>query len=251
VLQPGYLPWLGFFEQMRRADVFVYYDDVPYDTHGWRNRNRIKTAQGPRWLTVPVRHHGLGRPRILDVEIDNRTPWARKHVESLRQAYARAAHVSDGLPALQAVLERPWQRLVDLDIALAGVLASAFGITTRVVRSSSLDLNGERSERLVRICQQLGATTYFSGAAARSYLDVPLFERHSIEVEWQQFVHPSYPQQHGDFVSHLSAVDLLLNCGPHSRAVLGSPVPVQINVEQPLRRGGPSGPPLVKPEQAL
>jgi hypothetical protein len=223
---------------------------VPYDTHGWRNRNRIKTAQGPRWLTVPVRHHGLGRPRILEVEIDNGTPWARKHVESLRQAYARAPHASDGLPALQAVLERPWQRLVDLDIAVAEVLASALAISTRVVRSSSLGVNGERSERLVRICQQFGATTYVSGAAARSYLDVPLFERHSIEVEWQQFVHPAYPQQHGEFVSHLSAVDLLLNCGPDSPAVLGAPAPLPIDVEQPTSRGGPSGPPVVKLEQA-
>ena len=250
MLQPGYLPWLGFFDQMRRADVFVYYDDVPYDTHGWRNRNRIKTAHGPRWLTVPVRHHGLGRPRILDVEIDNRTPWARKHVESLRQAYARAAHVSDGLPALQAVLERPWHRLVDLDIALADVLASALAITTPVVRSSSLGVDGERSERLLRICQQLGATTYFSGAAARTYLDVQLFERHSIRVEWQRFSHPTYPQQHGEFVSHLSAVDLLLNCGHGSRTVMGAPAPAPIDVERPMSRGGPSGPPFVKREQA-
>ena len=90
VLQPGYLPWLGFFDQFRRADVFVYYDDVQYDKHGWRNRNRIKTQQGPQWLTVPVRHSGLELPRILDVVIDGRTTWARKHVMSIRQAYARA-----------------------------------------------------------------------------------------------------------------------------------------------------------------
>src|SRR4029450_8855945 len=93
VLQPGYLPWLGFFDQMRRADVFVYYDDVQYDTHGWGNRNRIKTRQGPLWLTVPVRHSGLSKPRILDVAIDARTNWARKHVASIRQAYAAAPFV--------------------------------------------------------------------------------------------------------------------------------------------------------------
>ena len=90
ILQPGYLPWLGFFDQMRRADVFVYYDDVQYDTHGWRNRNRIKTQRGPLWLTVPVRHSGLSKPRILDVAIDTRANWAKKHLASIRQAYAAA-----------------------------------------------------------------------------------------------------------------------------------------------------------------
>ncbi len=114
VLQPGYLPWLGFFDQLSRADVFVYYDDVQYDKHGWRNRNRIKTQSGPQWLTVPVLHHGRGLPRILDAEIDRRQPWARKHVASLRQAYARAGAAARYLPELEELLCRPWDRLVDL-----------------------------------------------------------------------------------------------------------------------------------------
>src|SRR5262249_35075232 len=80
VLQPGYLPWLGFFDQMRRSDVFVYYDDGQFDKHGWRNRNRIKSPAGPLWLSVPVLHHGRGQPRIVDAEIDTRTAWARKHI---------------------------------------------------------------------------------------------------------------------------------------------------------------------------
>ena len=226
MLQPGYLPWLGFFDQMRRADVFVYLDDVQYDTHGWRNRNRVKTHQGPTWLTVPIRHGGLGLPQILDVTIDNRRPWARKHVATLRQAYARAPYLEDYLPPLAGVLTRPWQRLVDLDLALAGALASLLGIERRVERASRLGLGGERSERLLRLCQHFGARTYLSGDAAASYLDVGLFEQHGIGVEWQRFEHPVYPQQHGAFVSHLSVVDLLFNCGPSSRRVLeGGSVP--------------------------
>src|SRR2546428_2852818 len=100
ILQPGYLPWIGFFDQMRRADVFVYYDDVQYDKHGWRNRNRIKTQTGPLWLTVPVHHSGLGQPSILQVEIDARVPWARKHLASIRQAYAAAPFLEQYLPPL-------------------------------------------------------------------------------------------------------------------------------------------------------
>jgi hypothetical protein len=214
ILQPGYLPWLGFFDQLHRADTFVYYDDVQYDKHGWRNRNRIKTQSGSLWLTVPVRHGGGGGfPRILDVEIDTRTPWARKHITSIRQAYARAPFLGKYLPPLEELLQRKWERLVDLDMACAALMAEWFGLRRRVERSSALNISGDRSERLVNICRSLGASKYVSGEAAQSYLDVPLFERHGVCVEWQQYVHPVYPQLHTGFISHLSALDLLLNCG--------------------------------------
>jgi hypothetical protein len=220
VLQPGYLPWLGFFDQLRRADVFVYYDDVQFDTHGWRNRNRIKTQAGAQWLTVPVRHGGLGLPLVKDVEIDARTPWARKHVASLRQAYARAPHVADYLPSLVEVLERKWERLVDLDLAVVELIRGWLGLDRRMVRASELGIDGHRSERLVRICRHFGARSYYSGAAARAYLDVDLFHRDGIRVDWQDFAHPVYPQLHGDFVPYLSIVDLVFNCGAASMAVL-------------------------------
>ena len=213
VLQPGYLPWLGFFDQRRRADVFVYYDDVPYDRHGWRNRNRIKTQHGPLWLTVPVRHGGNGGRPMLDVEIDGRTPWARKHLASVRQAYARAPFLGRYLPALEELLQRKWERIVDLDVACADLMAHWFGLQRRIERSSGLGIGGERSERLVNICRHFGASRYLSGAAAEAYLDVGLFERSGILVEWQRYAHPVYPQLHGEFVPYLSALDLLFNCG--------------------------------------
>jgi hypothetical protein len=223
VLQPGYLPWLGFFDQLRRADVFVYYDDVQYDTHGWRNRNRIKTQHGPLWLTVPVRHSGLSKPRILDVEIDSRTNWAKKHAASIRQAYAGAPFTKQYVPALEEVLMRSWERLVDLDLAVAALMAAWLGAQPRVERASALGIAGGQSERLVSICRHFGATSYLTGNAARDYLDVALFEANGIAVSWQEFSHPVYPQLHGEFVPYLSALDLLLNCGVESRAVLEGP----------------------------
>jgi hypothetical protein len=217
VLQPGYLPWLGFFDQVRRADVFIYYDDVQYDKHGWRNRNRVKTQDGAQWLTVPVRHSGGGGfPRIIDVEIDNRTPWARKHVATLRQAYARAPFLRQYLPELEDLLQRRWDRLVDLDLACAAMIAGWLGLRPRFERSSALHIGGERSARLVDICRRFGAATYVSGDAAEAYLDVDLFRRSGMAVEWQRYAHPTYPQLHGDFVPYLSAIDLLFNCGDES-----------------------------------
>lgn len=221
VLQPGYLPWLGFFDQLRRSDVFVYYDDVQFDKHGWRNRNRIKAPSGePHWLTVPVRHKGLGFPRIVDVEIDNRTPWARKHVGTLRQFYADAPFLSRYLPELAEVLERRWERLVDLDLAVVDLIRRWLGMDRKILRSSELGVSGERSERLLALCRHVGADRYVSGDAARTYLDTALFERDGVDIVWHRYRHPVYRQQHGPFVPYLSIVDLLFNCGDESGAIL-------------------------------
>lgn len=222
VLQPGYLPWLGFFDQMQRADVFVYYDDVQFDKHGWRNRNRVKAPDGtPHWLTVPVLHSGRNWPAILEVEIDNRTPWARKHVGTLRQFYHKAPHLQRYLPGLEEVLERRWTLLVDLDLAVAELICGWLGLARRTLRASALGIPGKQSDRLLALCQHVGARRYLSGNAAKDYLDTELLARNGIEVEWQDYVHPIYPQQHGDFVPHLSIVDLLFNCGEESTAILG------------------------------
>jgi hypothetical protein len=219
-LQPGYLPWLGFFDQMRRADVFVYYDDVQFDKHGWRNRNRVKAPHGPYWLTVPVRLSGFGKPLIKDVEIDRTAPWVRKHVGTIKQFYRSAPYLRRYLPELEDVLGRTWERLIDLNLAVAALLCRWLGIASVMALSSRLGIEGERSERLVALCRHFGATRYLSGDAARSYLRVDLFERDGIAVEWQNYAHPTYPQQHGPFVPYLSALDLVLNCGDESATIL-------------------------------
>jgi hypothetical protein len=222
VLQPGYLPWLGFFDQMQRSDVFVYYDDVQFDKHGWRNRNRVKGPDGaPHWLTVPVLHSGRNWPAILEVEIEPRSPWARKHVGTLRQFYFKAPFLGRYLPALEEMLERPWTRLVDLDLAVTGLICGWLGLERRTLRASELGITGKQSERLLALCQHVGATRYLSGSSAKNYLDTELFSRHGIEVERQDYVHHVYPQQHGDFVPYLSIVDLLFNCGEESATTLG------------------------------
>jgi hypothetical protein len=221
VLQPGYLPWLGFFDQMQSADVFVLYDDVQFDKHGWRNRNRIKCARGLQWLTVPVRQHG--KPRIADVEVDATKTWARKHIASIRQCYAGAPHLEPYVTQLESVLTQPWRLLVDLDEAVIALLAGWLELDTTMARSSEIAPAGDRNERLVALCRHFGADRYRSGAAARAYVNVELFEREGIEVEWQNLDHPVYPQLHGEFVSHLSALDLILNCGEESAGTLAAP----------------------------
>ena len=222
VLQPGYLPWLGYFDQMRRADIFVHLDDVQFDKHGWRNRNQVKGPKGASWLTVPILHSGRFGQSILDVEIDSRRDWQRKHVATLQQFYARAPFIKEIIPQLNPLLEKPWNRLVDLDLAAIDWLALTLGISTPRFRSSELGITGERSERLLSLCHHFGATRYLSGSAARDYLDVDKFSKAGVEVQWHDYTHPAYRQQHGSFVSYLSTIDLLLNEGPASINILSS-----------------------------
>lgn len=220
ILQPGFLPWLGFFDQMLRCDVFVYYDDVQFDKHGWRNRNRIKAPSGPLWITIPVLHSGKQGQRIVDAEIDNNKGWGRKMIATIRQNYARAPHLARYLLELEQVLAGPWRFLADLDLAVADLMCRWFDIRRPVFRSSTLGIEGDKSGRLLSICRHFSATKYLSGNAAQDYLDVGLFQDAGIAVEWQNYHHPTYPQLHGEFVPYLSALDLVLNVGSNSIFIL-------------------------------
>lgn len=221
VLQPGYLPWLGFFDQMRRADVFVYYDDVQFDKNGWRNRNRVKSPAGQyHWLTVPVIQSGRSEQRIDEVEIDNRAAWPRKHLGTIAQFYGAAPHRRRYLPQLEELLTRPWESLVELDIATTALLCEWLGLACSPIRSSELDVSGDPTGRLVGLCRHFGADRYLSGSSGRDYLDVPAFEHEGVDVVWQDYHHPEYPQLHGEFLPYLSVLDLLLNCGEQSLEII-------------------------------
>lgn len=221
ILQPGYIPWLGFFEQMHKCDIFVLYDDVQYDKHGWRNRNRIKTANGIQWLTVPV-SVSLSEPAIVrEVRIDNSTNWRKKHLQSIRQNYSKAPFYRDHIGLFEEALTAEWELLVDLDIYIIEKLATMLGISTRMVRSSELDIpRGDKVERLVDICRIFNADTFYEGAAGRDYIDTDLFARQGIGVEFQDYVHPVYQQLYGQFVPYLSIIDLLFNHGDESLSIL-------------------------------
>ena len=214
VLQPSYLPWLGYLDQIARSDAFIFYDDVQFDKNGWRNRNRIRnrSSEGCGWLTVPVRLSSHF-PKIIEVEIDTRVPWQRKHLATLASEYARAPF-HERLIDFTDFFKRPYHSLADAAIDSVRALMKGFKIATPLYRSSQLGLEGDRNTRLLNLCKHFGATHYLSGVAARTYLDVPLFKNNGITVEWQSYEHPTYPQRYEPFISHLSAIDALLNVGP-------------------------------------
>jgi len=215
ILQPGYLPWLGFFEQMSRCDVFVYLDDVQYTKNDWRNRNRIKTKDGIQWLTVPVSYK-FGQ-KIRDVAINNTYPWKRKHIHALRMWYGKSKFFSVYSEEIEQILKREWTYIVDLDIEVTRWLMKKLGITTKTILSSGLSIDIKNQQyRLVEICQALGCDYFYEGKSGQNYIDIEFFKAHGITIEFQDYQHPQYPQLWGEFVPYLSAIDLLFNVGSES-----------------------------------
>ncbi len=220
VHQPQYLPWLGYFDKMDRVDCFVLLDDAQFEKNEWQNRNRIKTATGWQWLTVPVLHRFP--QRIAEVRIHDAAPWRRKHLQALIGNYGGAPDFETHRPFLEELYAREWRLLLDVALAALAYLAGALGVTTKLVLASTLGLpEGARAtERLVAICRALGADTYLSGAGGHEYLEVERFERDGVRVVFQAFECPVYPQRFGAFEPNLSVVDLLFNCGRRSLDVL-------------------------------
>ena len=223
ILQPGYLPWLGFFDQMFRADVFVVFDDVQYTPRDWRSRNRIKTPDGVLWLTVPVRAKGARDKLIKDVEIDNEQNWQRLHLKSLKTFYRKSKYFDEIISTVIDIYEKKYRFLIDVDLDFILKAREYMSISTKTVLSSSLNSTGQRDEKLLSICRILDATHYLSGAIAQNYLREDIFADQGVVVEWQNYLHPYYNQlwlkRHG-FISHLSVLDLLFNHGKDSLDII-------------------------------
>lgn len=219
--QPNYLPWAGLFFKLGQADVWVIADDVQYTSQGLVNRNRIRTPAGWQWLSVPVLSRGRGPQRIDEVETDPASTWRRKHWKALQCNYRRAPYFALHAPFLEAVYSREWPRLLDLNLELCFYMMRQFGITLELRRSSQQELRQERTARLVDMTLACGCDVYLAGGgASREYLEEEAFSCAGVECRFSDFAHPVYPQCWPGFEPNMTALDLLLNCGPDSRRVL-------------------------------
>ncbi len=225
ILQSCYLPWKGYFDIIGSVDVFVVYDDVQYSKNHWHNRNLVKTQHGPKWLTVPVSKSSGSFQNIEDVRLPS--PFLEKHWQIIEQSYARAQHFSTMAPQLKQLFEHAEQfrSLSELNLQFLRGIAGMLGFTTKFVLSRDLVGRGTRTERLVAICQELGADRYLSGPAAKAYLEEEQFAAAGIGVRWMDYSgYPAYPQLHGDFEHSLSIIDLILNTGYQARQYMKAPV---------------------------
>ncbi|MDY0042495.1 MAG: WbqC family protein [Desulforhabdus sp.] len=237
ILQPSFLPWLGYYEQMVLADVFVHFDDVQFTRQDWRSRNRLKSPAGIKVVAVPVQKHEFSKTLINEIRVVNGQPWNRKLLKQIRAWYAKAEYFDDYFSAFQEILEIRFERLVDLNYALNDLLRNILCIDTPQYLSSEIPNKSEdRNMKIIDICRHHGADLLYEGQSGQNFMDLDMFRRNGDRVVFQEYRHKPYPQLWGSFESHLSVLDLLLNCGLRSRdIILSSPSPVFLTESKGLR----------------
>ena len=209
--QPAYLPWPGYFDKIARSDLFVYLDSVQYEKNSFINRNRIKTSQGSHWLTIPVATKGHFSSTLAHTLIDSNAAWRRKHVKALEHAYSKAPAYGQFMPFVSQLISSEELNLSDYLYHHLISWCCLLGIGTPIIRASTLSLSGSKSDLILDLCRQLGASRYLSGVHGRSYLSADDFTASGIEIDYQDYAPPVYAQLWGDFLPGLSMVDLCMN----------------------------------------
>lgn len=217
--QPQYLPWLGYFDKIDQADIFVFLDNVQFKKNEWQNRNKIKTADGWQWLTVPVLHK---YPQLINgVEINYAVRWQHKHRQAIVSNYRKApcydylAGFVDHLSNLRC------QYLSELNIDLIRNLVELLGINTPLYVASQLgEFPADPDDRIIGIAKYFGADTYLAGSGGKDYMNLDKYEKKGVKVIFQEFNHPTYRQLFGDFEENTSVIDLILNFGENSLKIL-------------------------------
>lgn len=223
VMQPTFLPWLGYFDLIDQANIFVFLDDVGFSKQSWHQRNRIKTANGVIWLTVPVLTRGSAEQRINEVKINLVSNDREKHLKTIIQAYKKAPFYKSYIDELSEILNRKYVLLVDLNIDLINLFCKSMNIKTNLIKSSQLTIQGHKVDRLINICKTLNADVYLSTPGSKAYIDENnLFIPNHIDLKYHDYKHPLYNQLHGEFVPYLSVLDLLFCEGQQSMNIIRS-----------------------------
>jgi hypothetical protein len=217
IIQSCYIPWRGFFDLIGRCDEYVVYDRAQFVKRHWHNRNRIKTAAGCEWLTIPVISKGRYDQPIDAVEVSE--SWADKHWRAVELSYRRAQHFEAYAGTVRGWYERVAKErlLTEINLIFFVEIAKFLGIATRIVRDTVYPASGVKSERLLAIVSAAGADQYLSGPSAKAYLDEALFAEAGVSVEWMSYQgYRDYPQLYGEFEPAVSILDLIFNVGPEA-----------------------------------
>tara|TARA_B110000014_G_C20123578_1_gene596794 strand:- start:1346 stop:2083 length:738 start_codon:yes stop_codon:yes gene_type:complete len=218
--QPVYLPWLGLFHKISLSDTYVFFDDVQYLPKDWMNRNYIKTVTGATWLTVPVLRKGHRDLKTSEIKINNSINWREKHFSTIKLNYKKTPYYDDYIPFFEEIYSKSWEFLSELNEHMLHWFLNELKINVNFLRSSDFEFKGKKSELVLDMCNKLKATTYIFGSLGKNYADLSSFEENNIKVFFQDYLHPIYPQFNGEFISNMSVVDLLFNCGPKSHEII-------------------------------
>lgn len=230
IQQPEHLPWVGFFNKMSQCDLFVYLDNVQFKKRYFENRNKVKTNDGIKWLTVPVFTKGKYTQNINEVIVYNEPKWKKKYIDLLECAFKKSNYWEDIKNLIIPCLDANTKNLIELNLALVERCRDYLHIETPALLASSLEVNQFTGSDLIsEICSRTGADIYISGPNGRDYLQIDEFPKIGTSIVYHDFIHPDYPQIYGDFTSHLSVIDLIAHCGPNSGSIVKNCYSLHIN----------------------
>lgn len=220
ISQSNYIPWKGYFDMINSVDVFVIYDEVQYTKNDWRNRNLLKTKNGVEWITIPVKHTKLNQ--TIDETLVATTNWNVKHWKMIQATYGKAPYFNKYKEELEALyININTNSLSEINFTFMKKICELLGITTKLINSRSLNLQGDRVERLIDACIKLNANIYVSGPTAKGYLDEKLFSLNNLSIEWMDYSgYKSYKQMTLPFEHAVSVLDLLFNEGDNASKYL-------------------------------
>ena len=208
--QPDFLPWLGFFDRWEKSDLYIVLDDVQFIRRGWHHRDKIKTQNKIKWLTVPVQKKGRYHQAIKEVKIDHQENWSQKHLKTIQMAYKKAPNFDFVFGKLSEIYNREYNLLIEFNMDLLRLCSKMLDIDTPLVFASDFNVKSTGGQRLVDLVQSVGGKEYLAGSGSRDYLDEELFKKVGISVRWQEFEHPVYKQLYGSFEHRLSVLDFLM-----------------------------------------
>jgi len=215
IIQSNYLPWRGYFDIIHDVDVFVFLEDVQYTHRDWRNRNKVKTPGGVKWISVPI-IGGIDQ-LIFEARIDYSQNWREKHKATIHHSYASAPYYESYKKEIFDIFFQKFDTLSELNIFSIKKIAKILGIETKFINSKDLHTDGTKDDKLIEICQKIGATNYLSGPAAKNYIVNDKFSTAKIELCYKDYIgYPDYQQLWGNFESTVSIIDIIFNCGEKS-----------------------------------
>ncbi|MGM8213370.1 WbqC family protein [Virgibacillus sp. W0430] len=218
--QPNYLPWAGFWDKMDRVNKFILLDTAMFTKSEFIHRNKVKTPEGSKWLTVPIK--GKQKP-INQLLIENKQKWRASHWTVIYNSYKKSPYFNEYREGFERIYQKKWIKLADLNVTLIHHLKEILEIDTEIIKESDFNVDfGTGNTRNINIIKQLQADRYISGIGAKVYNDEKRFEKNNIQLIYQQFNPPVYPQRWGKFKSHMSIIDMLFNCGPNTMKLIRS-----------------------------
>ena len=222
--QPAYMPWLGYFNKISQSDIFIYLDSVQLEknSYSFSYRNKIKTPQGGSWITIPLKMKGRQSSIIKDILLDNSQQWKKKHLKNIFFNYKKSPFFDSLYPKIELLYKEDFELFSDLTYFHLLFWLNELNINTTIIKSSDLDIDSKKSDLILDLCQNFNADQYISGILGKNYLNEIEFKEKNIEIKYQDYLHPSYQQLHGDFLPYMGIIDLLFNQGDKSYNILMS-----------------------------